>query len=310
MNQSTTSMPTDRYSSAMRTAQARALESSEDVLLVGENVGRMGGARGASIGLLERFGPKRVIDTPISDSATVGLAAGLALAGKKVIVELTGPDRLADAWECLRLELANLEERTQGAFESTVVIRVPCGPGLGGGRYNEASPEGNLSTIAGLRVFSPRSGVEAGNLLVHALTLRGPSVILEANTLTQIHDKGPSDFAAGDSVLLREGEDLTLLCTGATAPLALRLHQLCEQEGIEPEVLHLRSLRPLDTEGLKTSVQKTGRCLLLSDSDALSNHLMGQITDLAFLHLESPPRGSSSIQPEALMDLVGEILDY
>lgn len=310
MSPSTTSISNDRYSSAMRTAQEAALASSEDVLLIGENVGRMGGARGASAGLLEQFGPQRVIDTPISDSATLGLAAGLALAGKKVIVELTGPDRLADAWECLRLELANLEDRTQGAFDSTVVLRVPCGPGLGGGRYNQASPEGNLSTIAGLRVFSPRSGAQAGQMLQYALTLRGPSVILEANTITQVHDRESHDAAGAGSVVLREGSDMTLLCTGASAPLALRLHQLCEQEGIELEVLHLCSLRPLDRAGLTNSLHKTGRCLLLSDSDALSGHLMGQITDLAFLHLESPPQGSSTTQPEVLMELVGEILDY
>ena len=162
MSDSTATALTDRFSAAMRTAQENALSGDENVLLVGENVGRMGGARGASQGFLKTFGPHRIIDTPISDSATVGLAAGLALTGKKVIVELTGPDRLADAWECLRLDLANLEERTNGSFDSTVVIRVPSGPGLGGGRFFEASPEGNLSSIPGLRVFSPRSG-DTGN---------------------------------------------------------------------------------------------------------------------------------------------------
>lgn len=310
MSQSTTTQVSDRFSAAMRSAQESALENSDSVLLIGENVGKMGGARGASTGLLERFGPKRVIDTPISASATVGLAAGLALGGKKVIVELTGPDRLADAWECLRLELANLEERTQGAFDSTVVLRVPSGPGLGGGRYNEASPEGNLSTIAGLRVFSPKSGVEAASMLHHALTLRGPSVILEANTLVQIRDREASAAPDAGSAVLRSGEDLTLICTGATASLAEHLHSACERDGIEPEVLHLRSLRPIDETGLAASLHKTGRCLVLSDSDAFCSHLMGVITKLAFLHLESPPRASSSTSIEALMGLVGEILDY
>ena len=147
-------------------------------------------------------------------------------------------------------------------------------------------------------------------MLLHALTLRGPSVILEANTLTQIHERESSEAADAGSAVLCTGEDLTVICTGATAPAALRLKALCEKEGIEPEVLHLRSLRPLDSTGLSTSLHKTGRCLLISDSAALSSHLMGQITDLAFLHLESPPRASSSVHTEELMGIVGEILDY
>jgi len=302
---------TGRFAEAVLSAQRQALGSDADVILLGENVGRMGGLHGSSQGLLEEFGPKRVIDTPISDASAIGLASGLALVGKKVIVELSGPDRLAACWEVLRLELANLQSRSNGAFASTVILRVPAGRGIGGGRYLEAAPEGNLSSIDGLRVLAPSSGTEAGGMLLAALQAPGPTVILESNALLHSRSAAPAEAHAieGAEVLL-PGEDLTILTYGGNTRLALQLAQRGEKEGFSAEVVDLRSLRPLDVATIGTSVQKTGHILFLHESEALAERILRAVFDSSFLYLEAPPALSMSDDIEALVDVIWENLDY
>jgi 2-oxoisovalerate dehydrogenase E1 component beta subunit len=290
-----------RFADAILAAQAKALGGDENVMLLGENVGKMGGPRGESQGLLAEFGPQRVVDTPISESATLGLAAGLAMAGKKVSVSLSGPDRLAGAWEVLRLELANLQSRTQGAFSSTVVIRVPSGRGMGGGRYLEAAPEGNLANVPGLRVLAPSSGEQAGEMLLAALSAQGPTVILESNALWAHRGQSTGETTElACARICRAGEDITLLAYGGGVALAQALAEKGEKEGFSAEVVDLRSLRPLDAETLGKSVRKTGHVLFLHESEPLVNRVFASVLDTAFMYLEAPPQSSDSTDLETL----------
>ena len=296
---------------AVRNAQHQALATDPDVILLGESVGRMGGLRGASEGLLAEFGADRVVDTPISDAATLGLASGLAMAGKKVIVELAGPDRLAACWEVLRLELANLQARSQGAFSSTVVLRVPAGRGMGGGRYLEAAPEGNLASIEGLRVLAPSSGEEASGMLLAALQAPGPSIILESNALSSSRSTSTGEPSPISGAIKRtEGEDISILAYGSTVAIAQSLAKRGESEGFVAEVIDLRSLRPLDMDTLGESVRKTGRCLFLHESEPLASRVLGAVTDTAFHYLEAPPTSSQSEDLDELVDCIWEILDH
>ena len=294
-----------RFADAILQAQRNALTADESVMLLGECVGKMGGLRGESQGLLAEFGPKRVVDTPISEAATLGLAAGLAMAGKKVIVSLSGPDRLAGAWEVLRLELANLQSRTQGAFSSTVVLRVPAGRGMGGGRYLEAAPEGNLCNVDGLRVLAPSSGEMAANMLTAALKAQGPTIILESNALWQRREKPTGEFHGLKSATIsRTGEDITLIAYGGTVQVAHSLAAKGEKEGFSAEVVELRSLQPLDSETIGQSVRKTGHVLFLHESDGLVNRVFSCITDTSFMYLEAPPQSSQSTDLEALSECI------
>jgi len=301
-----------RFASALLSAQRQALLEDTDVVLLGESVGRMGGLRGESQGLLDEFGPSRVIDTPIAEGATLGLAAGLAMAGKKVIVSLSGPDRLAGAWEVLRLELANLQSRTQGAFDSTVVIRVPAGRGMGGGRYLEAAPEGNLANVEGLRVLSPSNGQEASSMLLQALQVQGPTVIIESNTLWSTQSKpdgNGSPLAIDVANIIATGEDITILAYGGTVGLARKLGERGEKEGFSAEIVDLRSLRPLDTNTIGKSVQNTGHILFLHESEAMIHRVFGAVIDTSFMYLEAPPASSQSQDLDELVERIWEILE-
>jgi 2-oxoisovalerate dehydrogenase E1 component beta subunit len=292
---------TVRFADAILEAQRKALSSDESVMLLGECVGKMGGLRGESQGLLAEFGPKRVVDTPISEASTLGLAAGLAMAGKKVIVSLSGPDRLAGAWEVLRLELANLQSRTQGAFSSTVVIRVPAGRGMGGGRYLEAAPEGNLCNVDGLRVLAPSSGEMAAEMLIAALEAQGPTIILESNALWQRREKPTGEFdGLTNATICSPGEDITLIAYGGTVQVAQALAIKGEKEGFSAEVVALRSLQPLDVETIGQSVRKTGHVLFLHESEGLANRVFSSIIDTAFMYLEAPPQSSQSTDLDVL----------
>jgi pyruvate dehydrogenase E1 component beta subunit len=288
------------------------LQEDADVVLLGESVGRMGGLRGESQGLLDEFGPNRVIDTPIAEGATLGLAAGLAMAGKKVIVSLSGPDRLAGAWEVLRLELANLQNRTQGAFASTVVIRVPAGRGMGGGRYLEAAPEGNLANVEGLRVLSPSNGQEASAMLLQALQAEGPTVIIESNTLWGTQSKPTTTGGAlplNNASILATGEDISILAYGGTVALARKLAECGEKEGFSAEIIDLRSLRPLDLNTIGTSVRKTGHILFLHESEAMAHRVFGAVIETSFMYLEAPPASSQSQDLDELVERIWEILE-
>jgi 2-oxoisovalerate dehydrogenase E1 component beta subunit len=301
-----------RFASALLSAQRQALLEDADVVLLGESVGRMGGLRGESQGLLDEFGPSRVIDTPIAEGATLGLAAGLAMAGKKVIVSLSGPDRLAGAWEVLRLELANLQSRTQGAFDSTVVIRVPAGRGMGGGRYLEAAPEGNLANVEGLRVLSPSNGHEASAMLLQALQAQGPTVIIESNTLWATQSKpdgNGSPLAIDVANIHTTGEDITILAYGGTVGLARKLAERGEKEGFSAEIVDLRSLRPLDTDTIGKSVQKTGHILFLHESESMIYRVFSAVIDTSFMYLEAPPASSQSLDLDELVECIWEILE-
>jgi pyruvate/2-oxoglutarate/acetoin dehydrogenase E1 component len=304
--------PSASLANALLKAQRQALLEDADVVLLGENVGRMGGLRGESQGLLAEFGPNRVIDTPIAEGATLGLAAGLAMAGKKVIVSLSGPDRLAGAWEVLRLELANLQNRTQGAFASTVVIRVPAGRGTGGGRYLEAAPEGNLANVEGLRVLSPSNGTEASAMLLAAVQAQGPTVIIESNTLWSAHSKSTakgSALAIDGASIVATGEDISILAYGGTVALARKLAERGEKEGFSAEIVDLRSLRPLDLSTIGKSVRKTGRILFLHESEAMVYRVFGAVIETSFMYLEAPPASSQSQDLDELVERIWEILE-
>ncbi len=294
---------------AIRGAQDHLLQSDSRVVLLGESVGRLGGIHGTSEGLLETHGPDRVCDLPLSESGLVGYALGLAMAGVVPIVELSGPDRVPALLDQLAIEAATLHKRTRGEFQASMVLRVPCGGGVGGGPFLEANPAGLLSTIEGLAVVSPASAQEAAGMLLAAVHATGPVVILEPQRL--YGDRGSWELKASrltGARVVREGEDCTVLAHGRGVSMALQAaDQLWNQESVDVEVVDLRSLSPLDVSTLGNSIRKTGHVILATEGTGLE-HLLGTATDTAFLSLESPPQ-AVPLSQDGVDALVSSVLN-
>ena len=294
---------------AIRGAQDHLLQSDSRVVLLGESVGRLGGIHGTSEGLLETHGPDRVCDLPLSESGLVGYALGLAMAGAVPIVELSGPNRVPALLDQLAIEAATLHKRTRGEFQASMVLRVPCGGGVGGGPFLEANPAGLLSTIEGLAVVSPASAQEAAGMLLAAVHATGPVVILEPQRL--YGDRGSWELKASrltGARVVREGEDCTVLAHGRGVSMALQAaDQLWNQESVDVEVVDLRSLSPLDVSTLGNSIRKTGHVILATEGTGLE-HLLGTATDTAFLSLESPPQ-AVPLSQDGVDALVSSVLN-
>ena len=256
----------------LRETLRSALEEDERVLLLGENVAKLGGVHETSKGLADAF-PGRVIDTPLSENGVVGLAVGLALGGRRPVVELEGG--LQRTLEQLVDEAAAI---TRGSEEFSVplVVRVAYGdlPGLDG-----AHPEGLVAGFEGLDVVAPSHAADAAALLNEALASDRPTVILEGRSLYPRRGEAPTG----------EGTDVSLFAYGAGVPLAVQAAEELARGGLSAEVVDLRSLWPLDLERLSASLRRTGRAVLVSGSEAYAARALGALTEACFLHLESPP---------------------
>ncbi len=296
---------------AIAAAQASILETQPKAVLLGECVGRMGGAWGTSQGLAETFGPKRVIDLPLSEGGMLGYAIGLAMGGTRPIVEISGPDRVPALMEQLRLELASMHSRSHGELELPLVLRIPCGASYGGGPYLQVSPAGELSSIDGLVVASPASPAEAVSMLLAASQLQQPVAILEPAGLYGA--QGSYTLEAGTlhgAQRVREGSDVTLLAWGGAVVQALSAAEACWQEGFDVEVIDLRVLQPLDLDTIGATLARTGRVVLATDGQCPgSDNLLSQVTQKAFLHLEAPPRTVSLSSPADVDFLIQTALE-
>lgn len=275
---------------AIRGTLFAAMQDDERVILLGENVGRAGGIGGTSAGLLEAFGEERVLDLPVAERGTVGLAVGLALAGKRPVVELSSSSRLLAVLEPLA-EAAALG----GDFSAPVVVRLPIGHEAGD-RVDR--PLADLD-IPGLRVVCASSAACAVALLKAALESDGPTVILEPRAL--YGSRRPSSEPAGfSSTVARPGEHVTLAAFGSAVGAALEAAAQLEAEGISAEVLDLVSLSPLDAEALGASVRRTGRLVAVHPAEpALAAKIQRSATESAFLYLESPPASATATAEDA-----------
>lgn len=284
------------YPDALAAVLGEAMRADARVVLLGEAVGRQGGALGASRGLLDAFGPQRVIDTPIAEDGLLGLAFGMALGGKRPVVELVGPS--ARIWAQLAREIASVAERSRGEFTAPVVIRVHYGALPGHPRAYDDEPSGRLtlaalSTVAGLVVACPSSPADAVGMLREALEAKGPVVLLEPRSLLGASAGDAAPLPLGRARLSRPGAGLTLLCWGEGVAAAEAAIAALGAEAT-PELLDLRGLSPLDEAAIAASVRRTGRVIVVDDLYGAEASVAGQralllATQAAFLYLEAPP---------------------
>ena len=257
---------------AIRAALDHALDNDPRVILLGESVGRLGGVRRTSQGLQDRFGAERVVDLPLSESGAVGLAIGLALGGKRPVVELS-PGAALPAREQIEGELARIA-RTESDFPLPVTLRISRDT-LGELPLSEAEA---LALVEGLTVVAPSSPQDAAGMLLYATQADGPTVILEGGWGRRATvEMQPSTLGA---VVAREGTGCTVLAWGDEVQTALGVPDV--------EVVDLRVLSPLDVDTLGASIRKTGRVVVLGQG-AFAAHVLQAATQAAFLHLESPP---------------------
>jgi pyruvate/2-oxoglutarate/acetoin dehydrogenase E1 component len=287
-------MRTITYREAVREALREALQKDERVFLMGEDVGRYGGCFAASQGLLEEFGPERVRDTPLSESAFVGAGIGAALGGMRPIVEIMTVNFSLLALDQIMNNAATYLHMSGGLFNVPLVIRMATGGGKQLAAQHSHSLEGWYAHIPGIKVLSPATLEDARGMLWTALEDPDPILIFEPSVLYPMEGELPGDAGPIDinqARICRTGRDLTLITYGASLHKTLEAARILAEEGIEPEVIDLRSLRPLDDATCIGSVAKTHRALIVDEgwrSGSISAEISARIMEQAFYQLDAP----------------------
>ncbi|GEB61510.1 alpha-ketoacid dehydrogenase subunit beta [Streptomyces gardneri] len=287
---------------AINEALRAALESDPKVLLMGEDIGKLGGVFRVTDGLQKDFGESRVMDSPLAESGIVGTAIGLALRGYRPVVEIQFDGFVFPAYDQIVTQLAKMHARSQGKVRLPVVIRIPYGGGIGAVEHHSESPEALFAHVAGLKIVSPSTPSDAYWMLRQAIQSDDPVIFFEPKR--RYWDKGEvtvpdSGSAAGDAVpgelhkarVAREGTDLTLAAYGPMVKVCLQAAAAAEEEGRSIEVVDLRSVSPIDFDTVQASVEKTGRLVVVHEAPVFFGsgaEIAARITERCFYHLEAP----------------------
>jgi len=282
------------YREAVREAMREAMQKDERVFLMGEDVGRYGGCFAVSMGLLDEFGPERIRDTPLSESAFVGAGIGAALGGMRPIVEIMTVNFSLLAADQILNNAATYLHMSGGLFNVPLVIRMATGGGKQLAAQHSHSLEGWYAHIPGIRVVTPATLEDARGMLWTALQDPDPVLIFEHSMLYNMKGELPADAAAVDidsARVRRPGREVTILTYGASLFKALAAADTLAEEGIDTEVIDLRTLRPLDDETILTSVAKTHRVLIVDEgwrSGSIAAEVSARIMEKAFYELDAP----------------------
>jgi len=282
------------YREAMRAAIREAMQRDDRVFLMGEDVGRYGGCFAVSLGLLEEFGPERIRDTPLSESAFVGAGIGAAMAGMRPIVEIMTVNFSLLALDQILNNAATLLHMSGGQCNVPLVIRMTTGAGRQVAAQHSHSLEGWYTHIPGIKVLAPATLEDARGMLWPALQDPDPVLIFEHGSLYNMQgvlaaDAGPADIRSAK--IRRAGGDVSLITYGGTLPKTLSAAEQLRADGIDAEVIDLRSLRPLDDATIMASVARTHRAVIIDEgwrSGSLAAEVSARITEQAFYELDAP----------------------
>lgn len=278
---------------AIREAMAIAMEERPEVFILGEDIGIYGGAFGVTGDLYHRFGEERVLDTPISELGIVGAAVGAALTGMRPIVEIQFSDFTAQAMDQIANQAAKIHFMLGGALHVPLVLRAPTGSGTGAAAQHSQSLEAWFANIPGLKVVIPSSPEDAKGLLLSAIDDPNPVIFLEHKLLYKVPattpvPEGSARIPLGVARVVREGRDLTLVATGIMVSRALVVAEKLEREGISITVIDPRTITPLDMDPIFSSVEKTGRLMVVQEAPSHG----GFINEVVVRVVESPVFGS------------------
>lgn len=287
----TTELP---LAKALNAGLRKALAEDPKVLLMGEDIGPLGGVFRVTEGLQSEFGVSRVFDTPLAESGIVGTAIGLALRGYRPVCEIQFDGFIFPAFDQITTQLAKMTSRHEGQVTMPVVIRVPYGGHIGAVEHHQESPEAYFAHTPGLRLVSPSTPDDAYWMIQEAIASNDPVLFFEPKS--RYWHKGPVDFSGSalplhSSRVARTGSEVTVVGHGAMVNVLLQAAELAEAEGTSIEVVDLRSLSPIDYAPLLASVQKTGRLVVATEAPgfgSLASEIAATITEKAFYSLEAP----------------------
>jgi len=287
-------MPELTMVQALNRALRDSLASDERVLVLGEDVGKLGGVFRVTDRLQDEFGPKRVFDTPLAESAIAGVSLGLCLAGWRPVAEMQFDGFSYPALDQTISHIAKYRYRSRGRQGVPLVIRIPFAGGVGAAEHHSESPETYYAHTAGLKVVAPSSPLDAYGLLRASIADPDPVVFLEPKSRYWSKESGdlPAEAAPiGKARMLRQGNDCTIVSYGAMVARSLQAATKLADEGIEVRVVDLRTLVPLDIEMLGDSVRDTGRAVVVHEAPqtlGMGAEIAARIMEEAFDHLEAP----------------------
>ncbi len=289
-------MPQMNMVQAINDALRLELKRDPRVVLLGEDIGKVGGVFRVTQELQKEFGADRVIDTPLSEGGIIGAAIGMALYGMRPVPEIQFSDFIFPAFDQIVSELAKFRYRSGGEYPAKMVIRTPVGGGIRGGHYHSQSPEAYFIHTPGLKVVCPSNPYDAKGLLLSSLRDEDPVLFFEPK---RVYRAARSEVPEGDytvplsqAKVVRPGTQVTVLAWGAMLYEAIEAANQAATQGIDTEVIDLRTLWPVDIDTIVASVKKTGRVVVVHEAPktcGFGAELIALINEKAFLHLEAPP---------------------
>ena len=279
---------------ALNLGLRRAMEEDDKVVLLGEDIGKLGGVFRVTDTLQKDFGEHRVIDTPLAESGILGAAVGLAMRGYRPVVEIQFDGFVYPAFDQIVSQVAKMHARSQGDLLMPMVIRIPYGGGIGAVEHHSESPEAYFAHTAGLRVVSPSNPVDGYWMVQQAIRCNDPVVFFEPKR--RYWEKAELDVAATPDPLFagrvaRPGRDVTLVCYGPMVRTCLDAAAAVAADGVEVEVIDLRTLSPLDIDLVCASVERTGRLVVAHEASTflgMGAELAAMVTERCFYTLEAP----------------------
>jgi 2-oxoisovalerate dehydrogenase E1 component beta subunit len=293
---------------ALRSALDVMLERDDNVVVFGEDVGYFGGVFRCTEGLQQKYGTHRVFDTPIAEGGIIGVAVGMGAYGLRPVPEIQFADYVYPGLDQLFSEAARLRYRSGAEFTAPMTVRMPCGGGIHGGQTHSQSPEALFTHVCGLKTVMPSTPYDAKGLLIASIEDNDPVIFLEpkrlyngpfdghpdrpvvpwaSHPLGEVPD-GYYSIPLGQAAIRRPGQDVTVLAYGTMVYVA---QAAADETGVDAEIIDLRTLLPLDTETIETSVRKTGRCVIVHEATRTSGfgaELMSTVQELCFHSLEAP----------------------
>ena len=272
----------------------KVLADNPKSLLIGEDIGRLGGVYRVTDGLIDTYGPDRVIDSPLGEAGIIGTSIGMAIRGYSPIAEIQFDGFVFPAFNQITTQLAKMRARSEGRFGAPVVIRIPYGGGIGSIEHHSESPEALFAHTAGLRIMAPSNAHDAYWMIQQAAACQDPVIFFEPKRRYWLKGEvdtetpGPDAFKAQ---VIRPGEDATIVTYGPLVPVALAAAEAAREDGRSVEVIDLRSVSPIDFDTITESVEKTGRLIVTHEAPTfggLGGEIAARITERSFLSLEAP----------------------
>jgi len=280
---------------AINRALASEMERDGDVVLLGQDVGKDGGVFRSTLGLLERYGPERVIDTPLAEAMIAGMAIGMAVEGLKPVAEIQFSGFAYTTIDQIINHAGRMRHRTRGRMSCPLVMRTPCAAGIHAPEHHSESPEAMFAHIPGIRVVYPSSPRRAYGLLLAAIRDPDPVVFLEPTRLYRLFKEDVEDDGAAlpldTCFTLREGTDVTLVTWGAMVHETLAAADALAEEGYSAEVIDVATLKPYDLDTILASVARTGRCVVVSEAPrtaGFASEIAASVAELGLLTLMAP----------------------